>query len=586
METRIGQLNVKYSARGIPSYSVELWHDGLNKHRLIKGEGRAVVERKAEIQIAEWQERWEIVDAKNNERLTRLDGKRYQEQQKTNAAERTSEALSELEGLKSLLQHTLSINDTIDWETLKDKSKFPEVKPAVDAWPFEPNAPRIEAEPLASSSKYTPTFTFFEKIFKSKKNRRIAELTSLYKVDHERWATNKGEILQRYDATVRTYKAETAKLEDGLVKKIAAWEERKHEFLKKQESHNSEIDAKRASYLNRDPSSIVEYCDLVLSNSQYQDYFPKEFEIDFIEESKTLLVEYALPAPEDLPTLKGVKYIASRDEFEEQHITESQAAKIYDDALYQIVLRTIHELFEADAANALVVIVFNGIVTSTDKSTGKLVTACVLSLQANRDEFLEINLSQVDSKTCFKALKGVGSSKLHGLSAIPPIMQLRRDDGRFVSAYDVAHTLDDGVNLASMDWQDFEHLIREIFAKEFSSSGGEVKVTQASRDGGVDAVAFDPDPIRGGKIVIQAKRYTNTVNVSAVRDLYGTVLNEGATKGVLVTTSDYGPDSYAFANGKPLVLLSGANLLHMLEKHGHRARINLKEAKALALSGK
>ncbi len=161
-------------------------------------------------------------------------------------------------------------------------------------------------------------------------------------------------------------------------------------------------------------------------------------------------------------------------------------------------------------------------------------------------------------------------------------MPLRREDARFVSAYEVASTLDDSANLAAMDWEDFEHLIREVFEKEFSSTGGEVKVTQASRDGGVDAVAFDPDPIRGGKIVIQAKRYTNIVGVSAVRDLYGTALNEGATKGVLVTTSDYGPDSYAFANGKPPVLLSGANLLHMMQKHGHRARIDLQEAKQAA----
>lgn len=95
-------------------------------------------------------------------------------------------------------------------------------------------------------------------------------------------------------------------------------------------------------------------------------------------------------------------------------------------------------------------------------------------------------------------------------------------------------------------------------------------------------MVFDPDPIRGGKIVIQAKRYTNTVGVGAVRDLYGTVLNEGATKGILVTTSDFGPDSYTFANGKPLVLLSGSNLLHMLAKHGHSARINLSEAKKIA----
>ena len=130
-----------------------------------------------------------------------------------------------------------------------------------------------------------------------------------------------------------------------------------------------------------------------------------------------------------------------------------------------------------------------------------------------------------------------------------------------------------------MDWEEFEHLIREVFEQEFSQNGGEVKITQASRDGGVDAVAFDPDPIRGGKIVIQAKRYTNVVGVSAVRDLYGTVMNEGATKGILVTTADYGPDSYAFAKGKPLTLLNGANLLHLLAKYGHKASIDLKAAK-------
>ena len=140
--------------------------------------------------------------------------------------------------------------------------------------------------------------------------------------------------------------------------------------------------------------------------------------------------------------------------------------------------------------------------------------------------------------------------------------------------------IDDSVNLASMDWQDFEHLIRELFEKEFNTSGGEVKITRASKDGGVDAIAFDPDPIRGGKIVIQAKRYTNVVGLSAVRDLYGTVLNEGANKGILVTTADYGPDAYEFIKGKPLTLINGNNLLYLLEKHGHKAKIDIVEAKS------
>lgn len=88
------------------------------------------------------------------------------------------------------------------------------------------------------------------------------------------------------------------------------------------------------------------------------------------------------------------------------------------------------------------------------------------------------------------------------------------------------------------------------------------------------------DPLRGGKIVIQAKRYTNTVDVSAVRDLYGAVINEGAVKGILVTTSKFGPEAYSFAKDKPLTLLNGNELLSLLERHGYKFRINLPEARS------
>ena len=58
-------------------------------------------------------------------------------------------------------------------------------------------------------------------------------------------------------------------------------------------------------------------------------------------------------------------------------------------------------------------------------------------------------------------------------------------------------------------------------------------------------------------------------------------MNEGANKGILVTTADFGPDAYEFVKDKPLVLISGNNLLHLLEKHGHKAKIDLKEAKQI-----
>jgi restriction system protein len=50
-----------------------------------------------------------------------------------------------------------------------------------------------------------------------------------------------------------------------------------------------------------------------------------------------------------------------------------------------------------------------------------------------------------------------------------------------------------------------------------------------------------------------------------------------------VTTSDYGPDAYDFAKDKPLTLLNGGNLLHLLSKHGHKAKIDIKEAKRILM---
>jgi hypothetical protein len=97
--------------------------------------------------------------------------------------------------------------------------------------------------------------------------------------------------------------------------------------------------------------------------------------------------------------------------------------------------------------------------------------------------------------------------------------------------------------------------------------------TQDWCDGGIDCITFDPHPITGGKFIIQTKLYTRTVAPTHVRDLWGTVQHECATKGIMITTSGYGPDSYKFAAGKPINLIDGSGLLSICQEHGIPARI-------------
>ena len=126
----------------------------------------------------------------------------------------------------------------------------------------------------------------------------------------------------------------------------------------------------------------------------------------------------------------------------------------------------------------------------------------MMSVQAPRDDFPALNLAEVDPKACFRSLKGVSAAKLATITPVQPILRLDTGDRRFVESRAITGSMSPESNLAGMDWEDFEHLVRELFEQEFVAEGGEVKVTQASRDGGVDAIAFDPDPIRGGKYVI------------------------------------------------------------------------------------
>ena len=431
------------------------------------------------------------------------------------AEQLTAQVQAELTALGFLLKFGALINYTVQWGSLS--------APVLDK--LEP----VPAEP--SHESYKPHISFLSRLIPSIRERERDKAEDRFKAAHTQWERSTAEIEARNQDRRESFQRE-----------LAHWQAAKSGV--------------KAAYSRCEPSAVAEYCRTVLKASVYPrpsasvprialhrpftaditatehpDPFPRTFELDYAGETRTVVVDYELPAREAMPSANGYKHVAAGDKVIPVTLSQTSTEETYDS-----VLR----------------------------------------------EFLEINVAEVDPKACFRKLKGISGARLAAMSPVRPSLQLNREDARFISARPVMDALDNSTNLAAMDWEDFEQLIRDVFEKEFSGDGGEVKITRASRDHGVDAVAFDPDPIRGGKIVIQAKRYTDTVSVSAVRDLYGTILNEGANKGILVTTADYGPDAYEFAKGKPITLINGSELLYLLQKHGHKVRIDLAEARMLA----
>lgn len=548
-------------------HEIEVRHQGLNKYRLIRNRDYNAAIQMAQAQVAQWDEMWAKRQA--TESLMRS-----KDEKKALAASRNSEAQQTYSLLQSLLADGAKSAKPLDWNELKDKSRFVLPKPnlPMPTKPVEkihPPRPRFQA----------PELELIDKIFRKKAMLKELAAKEMFDSASKNWETE----VKRIGLENATAEAEFKnRIEEHRLAQIATeseWNSKKAAFGAHQQKQHSEIDALQQAYLSFDEQAITSYVETILSRSSYPEFFPKSFVVQYFSEAKVVAIELRLPAPEDIPKVKEVKYVATSDKLVEVNFSDSAFAGLYDSILYQIILRAVSEIYTADSISAFESLAINGWVHSIDAGTGKEINPCVLSIVVSKADFEALDFTKVDPKVCFKKLKGVGSSKLVGLAAVPPILMLNRDDARFVSSYGVVSDLDEKTNLAAMDWEDFEHLVRELFEKEFAKNGGEVKVTQASRDGGVDAIAFDPDPIRGGKIVIQAKRYTNVVGVSSVRDLYGTLMNEGANKGILVTTSQFGPDAYEFAKGKPITLLNGQNLLFLLAQHGYKARIDISEAR-------
>ncbi len=337
---------------------------------------------------------------------------------------------------------------------------------------------------------------------------------------------------------------------------------------------HAQVEALRERFERGDPAAIVSYFTQVLETSDYPPEFPRHTKMAYRPESKQLVVEFALPPISVIPTVRAYKYVKTRDAITETPRAQRDVEVLYTSVISQVALRTIHEIFEADREAKIETVVFNGFVETTDKRTGKRIAPYLITVRTTRDKFEELDLQQVDSRECLKGLQASVSRSPGELAPVRPVVDFNMMDPRFVEESDVLSTLDQRPNLMDLSPGEFESLITNLFER----MGLETRMTQASRDGGVDCVAWDQRPIFGGKVVIQAKRYKNTVGVSAVRDLFGTVQNEGASKGILVTTSGYGKAAFDFASGKPLELLDGGNLLFLLNEHAEMdARIEVPE---------
>ena len=170
-QLEVGEAQACYNVSNtrILKYSCEMYHKGLNEHKVISAPELGMLENKVNLQAKKWAEKWGIIESRRKE----IEEK---EANADAANSKTKEVIDALKEIDNILIHTLSIDDTVNWDSLKKKDNYPEKIPS------KPN-PKTKQEYPPEPKKELPVFTFIEKLIKSKKERKIQDCEASYLIE-------------------------------------------------------------------------------------------------------------------------------------------------------------------------------------------------------------------------------------------------------------------------------------------------------------------------------------------------------------------------------------------------------------------
>ncbi len=254
------------------------------------------------------------------------------------------------------------------------------------------------------------------------------------------------------------------------------------------DDNNNAVVGFAKDYNQGNPTAVSSYFELVLSHSLYPSSFPDERKLAYVQESKQMVIEFELPSLEEaIPTTEKFRYVKKTNEIVETRRPEKSRHALYSSVVAQSVLRCLYDVFYGDKQAVAETAVINAHVLTTDPATGNRIHPCLVSVRTSREKFFSLQLDRVDPIACLKELRASISSQPGELVAVKPILELNMVDPRFIQESDVLSSLDARPNLMELSPSEFESLITNLFSK----MGLDTKLTQASRDGGVDCVAFE-----------------------------------------------------------------------------------------------
>jgi restriction system protein len=508
-------------------------------------------QQRQELRFQKEQRRLTAQAARDAERTAQAANRAEAQAQREQRARYVEQRQAEADGLTNAVRDRVTEFESVLVRGLDRPAtiQFGQLRKPLRTKPFVPG-PLAVPEPAPRWEEFAPpALSGFGKVFGKSGHQRADQQARV-----------------RFDEAVVAHRERernrTAELADAEFRHAEAQEWLRQEI----EKANAYVDELKQGFRRHTPQAVEDYFELVVEAAPLPAGLPVDAEIAYQYDARRLLVVRELPNVDVIPEALEYRYVRTRDEIDVRPRSVRDIRQHYTSLIAQIVLLTLRDVFDVqlDGGELVDEVAVNGHVSTRNKATGQPERPCLVSVAADRTQFAQLVLTELDSVQCLRHLNALVSPHPYDLEPVRPVFDPDLSRYRFVDAIDVAAGLDARQVLLELRPAEFEHLIRQLF----EAMGMKAWVTQASRD---DGVAVNEDPIMGGHCVIQAKRYSGIVPVDAVRALAGVMDDMRASRGVLVTTSWYGKATHEFANRHGRIqLIEGGELKHLINEHLHR----------------
>ena len=299
----------------------------------------------------------------------------------------------DLAAVDGLLAATLDVDDYVDLEALKIAT--------VEHPPFEPGALAVESPPVPAPNwpiepvylEPLPARALFGA--KKKQEEAVAAAQATFADDHSRWQQHVASLdLQYRDMLTRRAQAESARVE-----RLTAARSNYESQCRQREDEAAQRNAELTRLINDlafdVEAAIQEYVGIVLANSVYPNVFPVSHDHEFHLATRELSLQVLVPEPSVLPAVKEYKCVKAKDEITPTPLPMREQKDRYASAVWQVAVRTLHEVFEADRAGKIHSIALRVGVDAIDPATGRQGIVPFVVAAVDRETFRGFNLGNV-----------------------------------------------------------------------------------------------------------------------------------------------------------------------------------------------